>query len=88
MSIRTAAQIVLPAMLLGSLGCASSRPDPGRRNAELDRLEKQAGMPDSYRDQGLKEARAFLAARNRAPPPFGGDRPVPAAERHAGERIE
>jgi len=73
MAIEPAAKIMLAAMLAGSLGCASFNRDHSalhaQRSAELDRLDQQAGMPDSYRAQGLDQARAYLAARNRAPAP-------------------
>ena len=56
------APFLLVFMLLGSSACAPSIRDPGnlnvRRIAELDRLERQAGMPDTYPSRGLQEARS------------------------------
>ncbi len=58
-------RLVLGVLLLGSLACASSGRDlverHARRNAELDRLGQQAGIPDTWQTHYLKDALPHVA---------------------------
>ena len=52
-------RLALGALLLGSLACATSSDDlielHTRRNAELDRLGQQPGMPDTWGTQAPQD---------------------------------
>ena len=81
MSLQPFAIMMLGSILLGSSTCAPHVRNPIkmkiRRIAELDRLEQQAGMPDTYPSRGLKEARAHLSARHRAAAEHAANRAQP-----------
>jgi hypothetical protein len=78
-------RLLLGAMLMGLLACTSSTRDQTRlhvrRNAELDRLGAQAGMPEPWLPHFLNAATATFSGP--APAAVGGGKqPLP------GERIE
>lgn len=77
-------RLALGAMLMGLLACASSTGDQTRlhvkRNAELDRLEGQAGMAEPWLPHDLNVATGYLPGPE--PAAVGGEQPLP------GERIE
>jgi|GEM_PF-1898811 hypothetical protein len=84
MTIHPYCRLIPGAMLMGLLACASSTQGQTRlhfqRNAELDRLDRQAGMPDTWLSHYLNAATTYIEG------------PDPAAassrQRLAGERIE
>lgn len=64
---RRPAPIVLGLLLLGSLGCATDPPNPGRllaqRNGELEQLSRQTGMPDPWPGHLRKDPHARRVIR-------------------------
>jgi len=84
MPINPFSRLALGAMLMGLLACASSTRDQTRlhvqRNAELDRLGAQAGMPEPWLPHYLNAATAYFSGPN--PAAVEGRQPLP------GERIE